>query len=131
MKKHIKILLIISISLLLITGCGILLGRIIYRLKNTKSESYRTSGVITNKDTYVTVTYIPHTVGKNSWMQPNYTTNYKTEVRLDSGIIFTDTTRKTYNEHTVGDTVSVVVTEYYFEDERVYTNYNVAPDEIK
>ena len=131
MKKHIKILLIVLISLFLVTGCGILLGRLIYRLKNTKSESYRTSGVITNKDTYVTVTYIQHTAGKGSWMQPNYTTNYMTEVRLDSGTVFTDTTRKTYNAHTVGDQVSVVVTEYYFEDERVSTNYNVVPDEIK
>jgi hypothetical protein len=64
-------------------------------------------------------------------MQPNYITNYKTEVRLDSGITFTDTTRKTYNEHDIGDQVSVIVTEYYFEDERVYINYNIVPDEIK
>ena len=132
MKKSVKITLIVLISVVGVALCSWFIGKLIYRLVNTKHEIRYTTGKIIDKDRYTTITYIPQQVGKSTVMTPRYTTNYRTTVCIDnSDITFTDTTRTTYERYENGAEVRVEISDNYLDGEWISTYYNVRPTEIK
>lgn len=132
MKKSVKITLIILLSVVGVTLCSLLIGRLVYKFTHTKSEIRYTTGVVVDRDTYVTTTYITQKIGKYTHVSPVFTKNYLTKVRIDdSDITFTDSTYSTYNKYFIGDTVRVEIVDNYFEGEHIGTYYYIRPEELK
>ena len=92
---------------------------------NTKIETYKTTGIITEKEykTWYSTSYIQTGKTRIPVIIPHH--DYNVTVQLSDGTTFVKDDKNLFNDKNIKDEVQVEVDIYYFKDSYWYTNYKV------